>query len=274
MSQEEKGGSLRSPAVAGTFYPGEKKALERALQNLFKPPAEKPEGNIVGLVCPHAGYIYSGRTAARAYSLLQGSTRRSVVVIGPNHTGLGAPVSVYPEGEWETPLGRVPVDSEKAERLGSLFWKDELAHLHEHSVEVQIPFLQHTLKEFRLVAVCMMDQRIGTARRLGQALHEILDPEKDLVVASTDFSHYVPQNVAEENDRMAIKAIEEGDQEGLYSLVRRGLSMCGYGPVCALMEYVRLLKGRIRNIEYSTSAETNGDYYNVVGYASFYAEVE
>ncbi len=271
MNQEEKEDSIRRPAASGTFYPNDKKKLENLLQAFLE--GQKKEG-IAGLISPHAGYAYSGRIAGKAYSLLRGTQKRTVVIIGPNHTGLGAPVSVYPGGFWETPLGKVKVDEEKAREIGNEFWLEKEAHELEHSIEVQIPFMQYTLKDFKIVPVCMMDQSMETAKELGKILSKALDSEKDLVIASTDFSHYVPEEIAEEYDKKAIRSITNLDQEGLYSLVFSGFSMCGYGPVCALIEYTKQNNGRIHEVEYGTSGETTGDTSQVVGYASLYSEVK
>jgi len=266
MNQEENENN-RKPAAAGQFYPKDKTQLDQQLNKLLKPhhtTTQKPDA----LICPHAGYAYCGRIMAPAYSLIKGRKTRTVVILGPNHTGYGMPVSVYPYGKWQTPLGEVPVDEKTAASISNEFWQDSTAHQMEHSIEVQIPFLQKTLENFKIVPVCMLDQTQETAEKLGSILAETLDPKKDMIIASTDFSHYVPAEQARKTDTKALHAIERLDSSTLYNLSQTELSMCGYGPVITLIEYTRQNKGKIELVKYGNSGETTEDYTQVVGYAS------
>lgn len=265
MNQEEKRSKTRQPAVSGQFYPEEPTQLKKALEKLTTS-QEKKEATAI--ISPHAGYQYSGKTAGRAYSLLK--EKRTIAIIGPNHTGIGAPVAVYPNGYWQTPLGKIPVQESK--ELLEQFWPDTLAHEQEHSIEVQLPFLQHTLKNFRIIPIAMLDQRPGTAKELAHALHKILDPKKDLLIATTDLTHYQPAHIAEEQDKKAIQAIENLDAQKLYQMIKQGLTMCGPGPTATAIEYARINRNKITNIDYTHSGKETGDDTQVVGYASFYAQ--
>ena len=266
MNQEGKENN-RKPAVAGQFYPQDKTQLEKQLEELLKPyqtTEEKPDG----LICPHAGYAYCGRIMAPAYSQIKGRKTRTVVILGPNHTGYGMPISVYPNGSWQTPLGNVQVDEKTAATISKHFWQDPTAHQLEHSIEVQLPFLQRTLENFKIVPVCMLDQTQETAEKLGRILAETLDSKQDMIIASTDFTHYAPAEKAREKDAKAIKAIENLDANTLYKLSQSELSMCGHGPVITLIEYTKQNKGSIELVTYGNSGETTNDYTQVVGYAS------
>ncbi len=265
----------REPAVAGQFYSFDRESLEKEIKKAFSLPGEpkktKNENKILAAVCPHAGYMYSGSVAAYSYKALkEDSTPKTFVIIGPNHGGMGPAISIYPSGEWETPLGTVEIDSELAEKIaGEKFVLNEEAHIYEHSVEVQIPFLQHVFKEFKIVPICVMEQRLNSMRGLGEKLAQVLGGGH-MVIASTDFSHYVPNEEAYKRDFKAIDAIKSLDENALFEAIDKyDISMCGYGGVAAAIVYARAKgakEGKL--LKYMTSGDVTGDKSAVVGYGS------
>ena len=265
---------MRNPIAAGTFYPSDISELKKMLSSLFsktssmKPRADK---DVLGVIVPHAGYVYSGYVAARSYNEISKKRGSTFVIIGPNHSGLGVSVSVYPKGYWITPLGKVKVDENVAKYIvdkSRYAMFDELAHLYEHSIEVQLPFLQYLFNnEFSIVPICLMDQSEEIAKDLAKTLYSI---NKDIVIiASSDFTHYEPKQAAEKKDKLLIDAIKILEIEKFYSVLRiHNISACGYGAIATLMEYTKLKGGKIIFLEYKTSGDFTGDYSNVVGYAS------
>ncbi len=265
----------RHPAVAGQFYRDTAAALREQVAEYLLPHAEKTAA--LGVVSPHAGLMYSGAVAGALYSRLR--LPDTIVLVGPNHTGLGAPVSLMPEGTWETPLGSVEVDTGLARAIlsrSARIQEDTLAHLHEHSLEVQLPFLQSLKKEFRIVPVQMLDTRFETCMDVGRAVAEAIRERSGggnvpdvLVVASSDMSHYEQADRAREKDLLAIGRILELDPTGLYQTVKQyGITMCGYGPAVAMLN-CSILRGATRAelVNYSNSGDVSGDYDQVVGYA-------
>lgn len=263
---------IRRPVVAGQFYPADPDTLKRDLVTLTRgqsPPSE-PRG--VALLVPHAGYIYSGRVAGATYISVR--LARRAIILCPNHTGLGEEIAVNDEGHWETPLGRVPVDAPLAQAVLERCPKarvDDSAHGREHSLEVQIPFLQHLVGEVRFVPICVGTLRLGSLLDLGRALAEAVrdDGGDILVIISSDMSHYVPAAVAERLDRQAIERVLALDPEGLHRVVREEeISMCGIAPAVAGLEAARRLGASgARLVAYGHSGETSGDVRSVVGYA-------
>ena len=279
----------RMPAVAGAFYPSSPESLRMEIENCFLhrigpgrlPRKIEGEKRPPFLIAPHAGYVYSGPVAAHGYLQLEDRAKPEVVVVlGPNHYGVGSSVSVYPEGEWVTPLGSVEIDSKLAMKLADLsdvFTLDELSHAREHSIEVQIPFLQYVLGEFKLVPICILDQGFETCVKVGRALAEALkDYENFLVVASTDLTHYEPDEIAKRKDELALEKVINLDVEGLYEVIlRHDISMCGYGPVAAVLEASKGLGAQKAQIlKHATSGDVTGDRSAVVGYASVKIELE
>jgi len=273
---------IRLPAVAGAFYEGERGALLSRIEWCYThphgpgrlPSPGRGGERALGLVSPHAGYMYSGPVAAHGYALLASSPPKTVVVLGPNHTGMGSGVSLSPHRAWRTPLGEVEVDGALSRSLAEeceLMDLDELAHRYEHSIEVQLPFLQHLFGSgFRLVAVCMMLQDERTSEEVGRALAEILRGREAAIVASTDFTHYEPAERARRKDAKALERIEALDWRGLLRTVEReDITMCGYGPVAAMLRAcVELGAKRGRLLKYATSGDTAGPMPEVVGYGS------
>ena len=277
-------GRVREPSVAGTFYEAEPTSLRSRIEWCFKHklgPAKIPVVNkmgrrdIVGLIAPHAGYVYSGPIAAHGYSALaEDGCVDVVVILGPNHHGIGAPIAVYPEGVWKTPLGEVSIAKEVVRTLmerAGIVEDDEEAHLLEHSIEVQLPFLQYIYGDnFSLVPITMYLQTPEASMELGRALAKTLEGVNSVIIASTDFSHYEYHEVAKRKDEKAIESIIEMKPKELYNRVlEEDITMCGYGPVMALL-YALKETSRVKAelLKYATSGDITGDYSSVVGYAS------
>lgn len=269
----------RKPAVAGMFYAGTSGELEGQIEWCYRHklgPGAMPKVDsrglreIVAIVVPHAGYIYSGPVAAHAYKeLANDGVIDTAVIIGPNHTGYGSLVSLWTKDFWMTPLGRVKVNEELAQKLlGGVIEADEAAHLYEHSIEVQLPWLQHLYKEIKIVPITMMAQDIETARAVGQAISKVAN--NIIIIASSDFTHYEPHSMAMKKDRSMIEAIISLDEEELYK--RRELlncTMCGYGPVAAAIVAAKEMGAKKASLlKYATSGDTTGDFSRVVGYGS------
>jgi len=275
---------IRNPAQAGMFYSGSARPLVKEIEDCFKHklgPARLPErrqeplAHLVALVCPHAGYIYSGPVAATAYlELARYGKPSTVVIIGPNHTGMGSGVSLMNEGTWTTPLGRIDIDSTLANAIlenAPIIDIDEKAHAYEHSIEVQLPFLQYLYEDdFSLVPICMMIQDLETGREIGEAIAKATNDSSCLVVASSDMTHYEPHNIASEKDMSAVRAIERMNDKELDKVVQsNSISICGVGPIISAMTFSKkrgATKGHL--LSYRTSGEVCGDYSSVVGYAA------
>jgi AmmeMemoRadiSam system protein B len=275
---------IRRPTQAGAFYEGNAESLKIQIENCFLQefgPKKRPEINkngprkIVGLVCPHAGYMFSGSVAANAYYELASDGKPDIVVIlGPNHTGYGSGLAVVSEGFWRTPLGDVEVDGETANgivRETRIVDVDELAHRFEHSVEVQLPFLQYLYgSEFRFVPICFQMQDLASAVEVGKALTKVLAGKNAVVIASSDMTHYEPQGNAAAKDMAALKAVEAMDERRFYSIIeKQNVTACGYGPIAALITAAKGLGAtEAKLLCYKTSGDTTGDYSSVVGYAA------
>ena len=261
---------IRKPAVAGYFYPGEPDSLRKELERcLSAPPSQK---KAIGIVSPHAGYIYSGAVAGEAYQRVE--LPNKFIILSPNHTGAGEPYSIMPEGEWATPLGSARIDEELAKKFMDhcpLLTEDAEAHRGEHSLEVQIPFLQYLKKDFRFVPVTLSYIPYKSCEEVGRALAKTIREtrERILVIASSDMNHYESQQVAEQKDFLAIEKIQAVDPEGLYEAVKKnGISMCGIIPTTIMLVAAKELgatKGEL--VRHATSGDVTGDYGSVVGYA-------
>lgn len=265
---------LRQPAVAGYFYHGTPSRLRDQVESFLVPRQQKLPA--LGIVAPHAGLVYSGPVAGAVYSSID--IPGTIVLIGPNHTGLGAPVSIMPAGEWETPLGRVKIDGPLASSILSRSkhsHEDQFAHLREHSLEVQLPFIQHFKQDFSIVPIQMMDTRLETCIEVGNALAAAIRDrteqggERPLIVASSDMSHYISAAEAKQKDQLAIKRMLALDAQGLYYTVKEEhITMCGYGPAVAMLTACKALGAtKAELIKYANSGEVSGDYDQVVGYA-------
>lgn len=266
--------SVREPAVAGMFYPGTPDRLDREVRTLTHPEAgSTPQHEMIGGLVPHAGYVYSGAVAGGFFAHARLPQR--LIVLGPNHTGLGAAVAVSPHTAWRTPLGDEPVDAELAEWLCDEFPPAELdarAHRHEHSIEVQLPFLQVARPDGWVLPVCVRHLSLADCLRLGDALARVVEHCEQPVglLASSDLSHYEPDHVARQHDRQALEPILRLDPTGLYETVHRnGISMCGVIATTVMLAACRRLGARrAHEIAYATSGDVTGERAAVVGYAS------
>ena len=267
---------MRHSAVAGQFYPGTQKQLKRELNRCFATITIVDQSReVMGAVVPHAGYTYSGPTAAQVYAALPQAN--TYVVLGPNHTGVGSLVAVSQE-TWETPLGEVPVDKEFIKKLaGGIIDLDENAHRYEHSIEVQLPFLQYRFShKFEIVPICMGMQDEQTAMEIGNQLAQVIrdSNKKVVIIASSDFSHYVPDKVARDTDNYLIESVLALDVDEFYArLAEKNASACGYGPITAMLVASAQLGATGGTLlEYSTSGDVTGDTSAVVGYAGIIVE--
>ncbi|MDA4135617.1 MAG: AmmeMemoRadiSam system protein B [Thaumarchaeota archaeon] len=271
---------VRRPAVAGSFYPDDPDQLKKVIDGCYVhplgpgalPPSKEKRSGIMACVCPHAGYEYSGPVAAHSYLWLSALRKPElVVIVAPNHYGLGSGVSTFREGAWETPLGRVPVDSEAAAqivKLTGLVDYDPESHKREHSLEVQLPFLQQVYGTFKLLPISLSFQDIETAREIGRGLSKMLVGRDAILIASSDLTHYEPAEVAREKDTALLKTVQDLDIEAFYDVLeKKSVTACGFGAIATVMEASRLLgfkKGEL--LKYANSGDTTGDNGAVVGY--------
>ena len=275
---------IRDPVVAGQFYESNPKKLRERIEWCFTHhlgprllPEEPPSDtrNLIAAQVPHAGYIYSGPAAAHVYyAIYQDGKPDTFIIIGPNHTGLGMPVSIYAKGAWKTPLGIVEIDEKLASKLlkYDIIHEDYLAHSGEHSIEVQLPFLQYLFgSDFKIVPITMMDQTYETSKKVAEAiLEEIKNYDRRVIVlASSDMTHYEPHSIASKKDMEALSFIENLQIEDFYRYVMKtNLSMCGYGPVMVAMFVARYFGATGLVLKYYTSGEISGEKSWVVGYAA------
>ncbi len=275
---------IRYPSQSGAFYAGTAQSLKAQIEGCFthrfgpgKLPKVVEDGlrNVVGLICPHAGYMYSGPVAAHAYYNLAADGKPDVVVIfGPNHTGRGSALALMNEGAWRTPLGDVEIDTLTAKQIvdeSRLVDVDDSAHIFEHSIEVQLPFLQYLYgSTFKFVPICFLMQDLESSREVGRAVAKALSGKNGLIIASTDMTHYEPHEQAQRKDKMAIDAVAKMDEELYYSTVeRQNISTCGYGPTVAVITAAKLLGAKKAQLLcYKTSGDVISDFSSVVGYAS------
>lgn len=256
---------MRTCAVAGMFYPRDPSHLEQLLEKFFS--GTRPEGTSLGIVSPHAGYIYSGQVAANAFGSISPGFSGTFVVIGPSHRGYINCVSTIP---WETPLGVVDTDTEFVEALD--IKTDEFSHRDEHSLEVQVPFIKYRFPRARIAPVMMGQQDYMSAMRLSEKIDEAIKRTKrDVrIVASSDFSHYVPEQKAKSDDLYAIEPLLNLDTKEFYGRIEeRRVTACGYGPVAAMVTTCKNLGAKTAQlIRYATSGDVTGDRREVVGYAA------
>ncbi len=260
----------RLPIASGSFYPGNKGELEEALKTLMDDSQEKQKA--LGAISPHAGYVYSGPVMGRVFSRIE--VPGTVVILAPNHTGGGTPYSIWPDGNWRTPIGNTQIDEELVNEIldsCELIEKDKAAHINEHSAEVILPFLQYSNPQAKIVVVVIRSRNFEDLRIFGKSLAKVLKNTKPdaLVVASSDMTHFESQKSAEAKDQNAIKEIVALREEGLHRVVRDlDISMCGVNPVISMMVCSKernAVKSEL--ISYATSGDVTGDHNNVVGYA-------
>ncbi len=277
---------LRKPVVAGAFYPDNRKDVVKSIEDCFLssfgvgiiPEADDFEGDSypINVMVPHAGYIYSGSIASFGYAKIAENGIPDVfIILSPNHTGLGSEVSVFNKGEWETPLGNVEVDEEFANKIISFSdyaSADFVAHSNEHSIEVQLPFLQYFSSNFKIVPIVMGCQTLSVVSDLAEA---IVSAGKKInksycVIASTDLSHFNDQKRANKVDKFVLDDIEDMDEfKLLEEVIQYNITMCGYGPVMTTILVSKLSgKDSCEILSYGTSGDVTQDYLQVVGYAS------
>ncbi|MGA7827335.1 MAG: AmmeMemoRadiSam system protein B [Geobacteraceae bacterium] len=260
----------RQPAVAGQFYTSNPIHLKAQLKNFVA--SQDTKVKALGTIVPHAGYIYSGAVAGSVYARV--NIPETVIILGPNHHGFGPRAALYPTGEWITPLGSVAIDQQLSSLItqnSPLIEVDSSAHLQEHSIEVQLPFLQFIRPDVLIVPLCLGFNDFASCRNLGLSLAKAIAEYKKevLIIASSDMSHYQPEDVAHQEDSLAIQQALEINPEGLYSVVQgRGITMCGVIPATVML-VAALAMGAQKSelIRYSTSGEVSGDFNQVVGYA-------
>ncbi len=271
---------IREPAVAGLFYPDRPEVLREDLDKLYDlAGAQKPRGKVRGIIAPHAGYQYSGYTAACGYARLSGSRYDTVVVVSPSHREYFDGVSVYPGSAYRTPLGVVPVDTGLRDRLvaaSPIVEASGKGHREEHAVEVHLPFLQRVLPPFRLLPLVVGHQSREINFRLGHDLAAALAGVDALLVASTDLSHYYPASVARRLDAVVIEDLEKFDPERLMDDIESGKAeACGGGPVIAVLTALKALGvKKLEVVHHCTSGDITGDTSSVVGYVAAVATDE
>lgn len=260
---------IREPAVAGRFYPGGAAALRQQVAELLGPMVEPRPA--LALVGPHAGYVYSGEIAGATWARV--IVPRRVVLMCPNHTGRGVPRSLWPSGGWRLPTGVVPVDAALALAIRTRCSAelDRAAHLHEHALEVHLPFALARQPDLRIAALCLAGLSLPECREVGEGLAEVVRESEEpvLLVASTDMSHYISASEAATLDGMALAHVRALDPEGLYRTVRsHQISMCGVVPTTVTLFAARALGAtEAELVRYGNSGERSGDYDRVVGYA-------
>jgi len=272
---------MRTPAVAGMFYPREKNELEKMINDCFHHPfgPEKssdmePNEEVYGIICPHAGYMYSGPIASHSYNYISSKPIDLVIIVGPNHWGIGCNVAIMNEGIWQTPLDSVEVDSEAAselEKSSEIIESDYFSHTKDHSLEVHIPFLQKIFSnKFKILPIILINQNYDAAKEIGTAIAKISKNRNIIILGSSDFTHYEENEFAHKQDKALIEPILELDVEKFYQVLEeKNVSACGYGAIASTMVACKELgatKGTL--LKYATSGDVTGEKSSVVGYAS------
>ena len=261
---------MRKSAVAGKFYSDSPTELQKEVSSFINVPSKKQ--NALGALSPHAGYVYSGAVAGAVFSAID--LPKSFVIIGPNHSGRGETASINSKEEWKMPGAIIKMNSRLAEIIKSknnAIKEDSIGHRYEHSLEVQIPFIQSFLDDFDIVPICIQHLDYSTCKEMGIAIARSIKEygEPVLIVASSDMTHYESQKSAEQKDRMAIDQIIKLDPKGLFDTVRKNsISMCGFIPATIMLTACKELRAkRAEMIKYMTSGDVSGDYDQVVGYS-------
>jgi AmmeMemoRadiSam system protein B len=264
---------IRPPAVAGSFYEASPERLAKQVDECFaENPRVETKERFIGAVVPHAGLMYSGHVAAAFYGLAELPKR--YVILCPNHTGLGHFAAINREGDWRTPFGNAPIDTGLADKLMAktrLLAEDGRAHAREHSLEVQLPFLQH-LQDFTFVPICLATHRYELCEEMGNAIASVVADESEPIgiLASSDLNHYADQTTTLRKDQLAIDRVLALDPRGLWDTIHaEDISMCGFIPTTAMLVAANKLGATsARLIKHATSGDINGDYSHVVGYAA------
>jgi len=266
---------IREAVAAGRYYPADRCVLKKQIESMVDKKAHPKKA--LGVVSPHAGYPFSGEIACKVFSKV--NITDTVIILGPNHTGLGEPFALYPEGSWETPLGEVYIDKEYSSGLlkqSGFIRRDAAAHLAEHSLEVQVPIIQHLKPDVKIVPITIgtedIEESLGVAKDIADTIKK---SGKDiLIVASSDMTHYESQQDAERKDKAAIDAVLNLDEKLLFKRVKEyGITMCGYIPTVIMLAAVKALGAKSGwLVRYQTSGDITGDYSQVVGYAGVIVE--
>ncbi len=273
--------SIRAPVVAGTFYNLEKEMLKKQIDRCFNhelgPKETKKQPFFAGVV-PHAGYEFSGPVAAWVYSRIE---KANYIILGPNHTGIGSNFALMKSGIWKTPLGEIVVDEKVAEKLlkeCKILEFDVMAHEQEHSIEVQLPFLQHRFgNDFKIIPISISNQfadesLLESCKLIGKEIANVIKKQKEkwIILASSDFSHYIPQDRAKKIDNYIIKAILKLNEKDFFARINeKNATVCGFGPIAIAIVAAKGLgakKGEL--LKYSTSGDITKDFGAVVGYAA------
>ena len=263
--------SVRRSVIAGSWYPGDPKQLRAMIDGFLENVPPQPlEGALVGLIAPHAGYVYSGQVAAHAYAQLRGKAFSKVLVVSPVHRMYPGRFAVTDKAYYETPLGLVPVDADLLQAVEQHTQLNYVSQDMEHSLEIQLPFLQHILGDFALAPIMMGEQDWESAVELGQGLAEAVGKEVVLLVASTDLSHFYRYDVAVKLDQIVLERITAYDANGLArALATHKAEACGGGPVMAVMVAAEKMGAhRAVLLKYMNSGDVTGDRSSVVGYAA------
>jgi AmmeMemoRadiSam system protein B len=261
---------IRMPAVAGQFYEADPSRLKATVEHMVDTDAPRTDAKAV--LCPHAGLIYSGPVAGAVYSRVE--TYDTYILVGPNHTGLGPRISMMAEGAWAMPEGQAEVDRE----LGARVLKhvpsvehDSQAHIYEHSLEVQLPFILYFAPKAKILPITILSAGLDELKNAGEGIARAIAETSGrvLVVASSDMSHFIKDEEARSKDRLAIDRVLALDPDGLYNVVHReDISMCGYMPAVVMLAAAKAMGATSAElVRYATSAEVSGDYDRVVGYA-------
>ena len=261
---------IREPIVAGHFYPASSSSLEAQIRGFVDEKVPKEE--VIGLVSPHAGYIYSGPVAGITLSRIQ--FKDTFIIMGPSHTGNGKPFSIMTEGSWKTPLGEVEINSNLGKQIlkrSGYLEEDVVAHLFEHSIEVQIPLLQYFKRDIKIVPIVLSHASPSIYKDIGREIAEAIKDSgaQTVIISSSDMTHYEPQKSAGRKDNSAIDAILELDEDELMKRIKEmNITMCGYAPTVALLTAAKEFGAkRAELIRYQTSGDVTGDHSSVVGYA-------
>ncbi len=262
--------SVRNPAVAGRFYSADPIRLVEDIKAYTNNSSTKESA--LGIISPHAGFMYSGEVAGSVYSSIK--IPETVILVGPNHTGEGPSASIMTKGYWKSPFGSIKIDEKLAQILTDrepIFKKDAQAHIKEHSLETQLPFLQFFQKNLKIVPICLKRIGLDQSTQIGQTIADsIKEYNKEvLIVASSDMSHFESHDSTVKKDRLAIDHILALDPKGLYATVQeKRITMCGINPaICMLTACAKMESKKADLIQYKTSGEVNGDMERVVGYA-------
>ena len=272
---------VRTPAVAGMFYPKTQKELKSTIRDCFLhsygPGKLSPSSHnekIIGIICPHAGYMYSGPIAANSYYAISSREPDLVVIIGPNHWGVGCNIATMKEAVWKTPLGDIEVDSQAAveiNKASKIIELDLFSHTRDHSLEVQLPMLQEVYShKFKILPIIMIDQNYNSAKEVGQAIAKIANNKKIVIIGSSDFTHYEENSFAHKQDMALIEPILTMDVDRFYRILQENqVSACGYGAIASTIIACKELGASKGTLErYATSGDITGEKNSVVGYAS------